>query len=102
MTFLLFVPWLLALLVGIGIGWPIRRKPWYTQLICAGLNSIIQGVFSLIFYTQFPHRIFGCAGWGCSVMGPVIMGVTIISMLLAIVPGLIIALRNMRGNKKLF
>ena len=92
MTFLLFVPWLLALMVGIVIGWPIRRKPLYIQLICAGLNSIIQGVFSLIFYAQFPHSIFGCAGWGCAVIGPVIMRVTVISMLLAIVPGLIIGL----------
>ncbi|ESA34599.1 hypothetical protein N836_16365 [Leptolyngbya sp. Heron Island J] len=92
MTFLLFVPWLLALIIGIIFGWLIRHRPLYLQLICAGLNSIIQGMFSIVFYTQFPHSVFGCAGWGCTVMGPVVMWVTIVSMILAVLPGLIIGL----------
>lgn len=90
MTFLVAVPWIFSLIIGVIVGWFIRRKSIYIRLLCAGLNAIILGVFSAAFYAQFADIVFGCSGWGCIGVVPIARQVTIVSMTLAALSVLIV------------
>lgn len=90
MLFAVAIPWIFSLTIGVIVGWFIRHKSIYIRLLCAGLNAIVLGMFSVTFYAQLADIIFGCVAWGCIGVVPIIRQVTIVSMVLAALPVLIV------------